>query len=975
MEWVRPESLYLILPLALGWLVVSLRSRRLRGRAAEAFAARTLWPKILPIQSTPRFWVKLALRELALVLGLVALAGPRYGIQEELVIPRGSDLYVLLDVSRSMLAEDVPPSRLGRAKADVSALLNRLEGERVGLIAFAGQAVVKCPLTVDYDSFRRSLSELDPGSAPRGGTAIGDAIRKALEVFDANSGRDQAILLITDGDDQQSYPLEAAAVAAERQVAIFSIGLGDSDQGARIPKPGESRSFVEYQGQQVWSKLDGSLLEQLALKTSGIYVPAGTRTYDLGELYVNYLRGRRGDAEDGRTRTRRAERFQIPLALALLALIADLLILPSRSTAGHSRESSPTGSSPRKAASVWKRPGAEVATLLLVLTLSGQSGSATEPAEAVRQGLQHYRQGEFEQAGSKFKTAREVLEKTNPSQGEIAAFDEACAAHRQGDVAQARELYLRAGLSRDRRLAGSAHYNLGTLIAEDARRLAGPSPDEVSPEKRPEILEQLHSAVASFRHCLELQPENQKARRDIELIRQWMKYYGDRWRERDRRQRRKEANLLAFLEFLIQTQQGLHDSVKSLDSPAPADAFAELKRREEELGEEIGPLKEKIRSELQPTVSGGGNTPPAATEELERGIELLLGWADAAGRRIAAASAQLGERRTEPVLSEQQGAIDELEKIWEAVIPFQALLAHDLSEQTTIAAALKPSTSEESLQEGDPSAEADSQSPVNPAIEPSDSRPHPGRPQTAGVEADQSLAPLVVRQERTQRRTQLLQMKAQAELDRLEQTSEADPAESATGEAAGGDTDPDDAAEHPNHSVDPEQVKQWYRQAIELAPQAVIQMDSAIKSLKQVHRDAAYPAAEEARRILEEIQKSQPKNEQQKQDEKDQQQDQPEQNQKDSSRDENQQKGDGQNKEQEQDQQQDRPKSDEQKPNEPESSSTEDRRKREPQQSQGTRDKIEETLRKVRERQDAKRERDRKVKARISGGIPVEKDW
>src|SRR5262249_53071145 len=160
---------------------------------------------------------------------------------------------------------------------------NRLEGERVGLIAFAGQAVVKCPLTVDYDHFRRSLDELDPESAPRGGTHIGDAIRKALEVFQARANRDQAILLITDGDDQQSYPLEAAAVAAERHVSIFTVGLGDAEQGARIPKGTESQSYLEFKGTQVWSKLDGALLKEIALKTSGVYVPVGTHSYDLGE--------------------------------------------------------------------------------------------------------------------------------------------------------------------------------------------------------------------------------------------------------------------------------------------------------------------------------------------------------------------------------------------------------------------------------------------------------------------------------------------------------------------------------------------------------------------------------------------------------------------------------------------------------------------------------------------------------------------
>ena len=146
----------------------------------------------------------------------------------------------------------------------------------------------------------------------------------------------------------------------------------------------------------------------------------------------------------------------------------------------------------------------------------------------------------------------------------IAAFDQACAAHRKGDVAQAREWYLKAGLAHDKELAAAAHFNLGTLAAEEARRLAGEHPENVPPEKRPEILDQLKAAVASFRHCLELQPDNSRARRDIELVRQWIKYYSDRWHAHDREKRRQETNLVAFLEFLIETQRALRESVKSL---------------------------------------------------------------------------------------------------------------------------------------------------------------------------------------------------------------------------------------------------------------------------------------------------------------------------------------------------------------------------------------------------------------------------
>ena len=521
--------------------------------------AQAMWSRILPADSRARFWVKLLLRETALVTGLVALAGPRFGTQYEEVIPRGSDLYVLIDVSRSMLAEDVPPSRLGRAKADVAALVNRLEGERVGLIAFAGQAVVKCPLTVDYDAFRRSLDELDPASAPRGGTAIGDAIRKALEVFQARADRDQAILLITDGDDQQSYPLEAAAVAAERHVTIFTVGLGDADHGARIPQGARI---------QIVRRVPGAA----GLEQAGRLAPQGDRAQDVRRLCPRgnpRLRSGRTVREipSGPARQRRAK----PQADSSGGPVPDFpragasgpagrcvhAALPrcgqvSRAGARASRRARGAGRGARA-----RQPAVPVATaLVLVASLAGIS-RADNPAEAVREGLRWYGKGEFDKARDKFAAAREQFDSGDAAKAAIAAFDQACAAHRKGDVAQAREWYLKAGLAHDKGLAASAHFNLGTLAAEEARRLAGEQPENVAPEKRQEILDQLKAAVASFRHCLELQPDNAHARRDIELVRQWIKYYTDQWRAHDREKRRQETNLVAFLEFLIETQRAL----------------------------------------------------------------------------------------------------------------------------------------------------------------------------------------------------------------------------------------------------------------------------------------------------------------------------------------------------------------------------------------------------------------------------------
>jgi Ca-activated chloride channel family protein len=911
MEWQHPEWLYGILPLGVLWLAIALESRRRRRRAAASFVARAMWPRILPAESAGRFWAKTLLREAALVLGLIALAGPRFGTYYEDVLPRGSDLYVLIDVSRSMLAEDVPPSRLGRARADVAALVNRLEGERIGLIAFAGRAVVACPLTVDYDAFRRSLDELDPDSAPRGGTAIGDAIRKALEVFQARGDRDQAILLITDGDDQQSYPREAAALAAERRVTIFTVGLGDAETGARIPQKGGDRSFVEYQGNPVWSKLDGSLLKEIALKTAGVYVPVGTRAYDLGELYAKYLQARRVGDEAVHRRLRRAERFQVFLALAVLALLADAFLRPYPGPRrGPAREPN-AGARGRAAAGAGIGTGTGTSTgvtaLALLATLAG-NGRAADPADAVREGLRLYGRGEFARAGESFASAREQLERGRRDAGKaaVAAFDQACAAHRKGDVAQARQWYLKAGLAPDRRLAAAAHFNLGTLAAEEARRLAGDHPEGVAAEKRPEILEQLKAAVAAFRHCLELQPEDESARRDIELVRQWIKYYSDRWQAGDRERRRRETNLLAFLEYLIQAQSALRESVQALTltATAPADAFAERKRVQEELYQELAPLREKIQAELDPRPpagAGAGKASPGPSREQEQAIALLQGWADAAGQRMSSATHHLDGRRAAQAAADEQSAIDELVKIWEAVIPFAPLLARDLADQTSIARSLEPGTG------------------------------------TAGTE---DLTPLAEAQERTWRRTQLLKLKAEAKRARLQEP-------------------PSGGAEPRGGAADPKQVDAGYQKAIELAPRAAGAMERAAKPLRRQDRPAAYPPADEARQILEEIQKAQPRNESKEPDPKEK-EDPPKQDQE-------------QKKEESDRAQQPEPKSKQDpRPSDPSDATKKEARPPEPLAS---RDQVEAALRKVRERQQEKRERDRVMKARVSGRVPVEKDW
>ena len=356
----------------------------------------------------------------ALVTGLVALAGPRFGTQYEEVVPRGSDLYVLIDVSRSMLAEDVPPSRLGRAKADVAALVNRLEGERVGLIAFAGQAVVKCPLTVDYDAFRRSLDELDPAVRRAAARPSATRFARPSKSFRPGPTAIRRSCLITDGDDQQSYPLEAAAVAAERHVTIFTVGLGDADHGARIPQgAGHAKSYRRVPG-------------AAGLEQARRLAPQGDRAQDVRRLCPGgnpRLRSGRALREipsgPARQRTskaskriRRADQFQIFLALALLALLADAFTrpYPARSSLPRQRLESRRASA-RAAVPRARRPAVPVATaLVLVASLAGVS-RADNPADAVREGLRWYGKGEFDKAARQFAAAREQFDSGDAGQG------------------------------------------------------------------------------------------------------------------------------------------------------------------------------------------------------------------------------------------------------------------------------------------------------------------------------------------------------------------------------------------------------------------------------------------------------------------------------------------------------------------------------------------------------------------------------
>ena len=256
-------------------------------RALQAFATGHLISHLAYNASVTRQRIRAGLVLAAVASVVMALTGPRWGVHFEDVRRRGIDIIFCLGVSRSMLAEDVAPNRLERAKQYIRDVVERLSGDRVGLVTFAGAGVLQCPLTIDYGTFRMVLGDVGIRSSARGGTLIGDAVRLAADSFADNIKKYKAVVVITDGEDQESFPVEAAATAFnEKGIRIYAIGIGDLNEGSRIPITKDGRRvYLQYDGQEVWSKLDTKTLAQMALAGGGAYIPAGTSQVDMGQIY------------------------------------------------------------------------------------------------------------------------------------------------------------------------------------------------------------------------------------------------------------------------------------------------------------------------------------------------------------------------------------------------------------------------------------------------------------------------------------------------------------------------------------------------------------------------------------------------------------------------------------------------------------------------------------------------------------------
>jgi Ca-activated chloride channel homolog len=316
--------LLLLIPVIIAlWILNEYRKRR----ALKRFGNTDLVRKLIPEFSKTRPVVKFILQILAISLAIIMLARPQFGSKIEEVKRQGVEVILALDVSNSMLAEDIQPNRLERAKQAISRLVENLDNDKIGLIVFAGDAYTQIPVTTDYISAKMFLSTIGPEMVAKQGTAIGSAIDLAMRSFTPGTGKSKAIVIITDGENHEDDPVAKAKEASAAGIVIHTIGIG-STEGVPIAlsASGKKDYLKDTDGNTVISKLDENILKDIALAANGRYVRANNSNIGLDEVY-NEIKKLKKQELEGKMFTEYNDQFQIFAGGVLLLLLLDFLIM------------------------------------------------------------------------------------------------------------------------------------------------------------------------------------------------------------------------------------------------------------------------------------------------------------------------------------------------------------------------------------------------------------------------------------------------------------------------------------------------------------------------------------------------------------------------------------------------------------------------------------------------------------------------
>jgi Ca-activated chloride channel family protein len=465
------------------------RNERRRVKLLRQLVAARLFTRLADTVNLPLRRLRFGLFLLGLAAVMVSLARPRYGYTWEERKQQGRDVIVAIDCSRSMLATDLAPNRLARAKLATQDLIEQLPGDRVGLIAFAGTAFLQAPLTIDYSAVLDSLNEIDTNIIPRGGTNIAAAITEADAAFGKGESDNRCLILFTDGEELESDAVMAAA-AEKDHMKIFTVGLGSAD-GSLIPIPGENggTTFIrDEHGEFVRSKLDEDRLRKIAESTGGFYLHLQTGPAGMQQIVRDGL-GKMKDKEfNARMSRQPIERYHWPLSAALVLLVASTL-LGERKTLLGERKRAPRLATPPPL------PRAAVAVLLLLMLPLA--------AQAKNNGIEAYDRGDYTDALSDFD--RQLQKQPNSP---VLNYNLGTAAYRAGDYEKALQAFAKAVTSSDPILQAAAEYNLANTLFEQG----------AATEDKSRRMQNWNDALKHYDQALKAAPRSEDAAHNRDVV-------------------------------------------------------------------------------------------------------------------------------------------------------------------------------------------------------------------------------------------------------------------------------------------------------------------------------------------------------------------------------------------------------------------------------------------------------------------------
>ncbi|NDV61300.1 VWA domain-containing protein [Puniceicoccales bacterium CK1056] len=465
-----------------------LLSERRAWRRLREFAAPSLLEPLTASHSRTRLWVKNGLLLLCILLLCFSLARPQWGANWEKAETRGIDVMIALDTSRSMMAEDIKPNRLERSKLAILDLLETVKGDRVGLIAFAGNAFLQCPLTLDYQAFRQTLFSISTETIPVGGTDVATAIDEAEAYFE-ETGNERILILITDGEDLEASGIQKARDAGQNGTRILAVGVG-STSGELIPisTPGGQQDFLrDASGKPVSTALDEGTLRRIAEVSNGLYAPLGPTGEGLRRVYEFSLAQSESTEQEEMLQRIPIERFQWPLAGAIFVIILESLLSTRRRNKGNGQG-----------------PGLGLAVLFLgsLVVAPGESvaGTAKDAEKA-------YQDGRYEESLTLYKDA--LLDE--PDEPKL-IYNTGVSAYRSGEYEEAITRFEQTLKEGSPKLQTKAFYNTGnSRVAYGFDQL----------EDQPALArDQWQFALKDYESALALDPGHSASQQNIEALRE-----------------------------------------------------------------------------------------------------------------------------------------------------------------------------------------------------------------------------------------------------------------------------------------------------------------------------------------------------------------------------------------------------------------------------------------------------------------------